>query len=57
MGRFAIDDAVPLEGLEPGGPVPLVGMGDAARASSSLHQLTAEEAEAVGHGRRIPAAA
>ena len=56
VGRFAIDDAVPLEGLEPGGPVPLVGMGDAARAQFVRHQLTAEEAEAVGHGRRIPAA-
>jgi tRNA pseudouridine55 synthase len=56
VGRFGIADAVPLEGLEPGGGVPLVGMGDAARAQFVLHRLTAEEAEAVGHGRRIPAA-
>ncbi len=56
VGRFAIADAVTLEALEPGGPVPLVGMGDAVRAQFALHQLTAEEAEAVGHGRRIPAA-
>ena len=32
VGRYAIADAVPLESLEPGGPVPLVSMGDAARA-------------------------
>jgi tRNA pseudouridine55 synthase len=56
VGRFAIVDAVPLEGLEPGGPVPLVGMGVAAEAQFALHRLTAQEAVAVGHGRRIPAA-
>jgi tRNA pseudouridine55 synthase len=56
VGRYAIDDAVPLKGLEPGGLVPLVGMGDAARAQFVLHQLTAEEARAVGHGKRIPIA-
>ncbi len=56
VGRYTIDDAVPLEGLEPGGPVPLVAMGDAARAQFVVHALTAEEVGAVGHGRRIPAA-
>jgi len=56
VGRYAIADAVPLQGLEPGGLVPLVGMGDAARAQFVLHQLTAEEARAVGHGKRIPIA-
>ena len=56
VGRYAIADAVPLKGLEPGGLVPLVGMGDAARAQFVLHQLTAEEARAVGHGKRIPIA-
>ncbi len=56
VGRFGIGDTVPLEGLAPGGPVPLVAMGDAARAQFVLHELTAEEAAAVGHGRRIPAA-
>ena len=55
VGRFVIDDAVPLEGLEPGAPVPLLPMGDAARAQFVVHELTAEEAAAVGHGRRIPA--
>jgi len=54
VGRYAIADAVPLESLEPGGPVPLVSMGDAARAQFALHELTAEEATAVGHGKRIP---
>jgi tRNA pseudouridine55 synthase len=53
VGRFAIDQAVPLEGLEPGGPVPLLPMGDAARAQFVVHELTGEEAAAVGHGRRI----
>ena len=56
VGRFGIGDTVPLEGLAPGGPVPLVAMGDVARAQFVLHELTAEEAAAVGHGRRIPAA-
>ncbi|HEY8307544.1 MAG TPA: tRNA pseudouridine(55) synthase TruB [Lapillicoccus sp.] len=56
VGRYAIDDAVPLESLEPGGPVPLVAMGAAARAQFALHELTTEEATAVGHGRRIPTA-
>ena len=56
VGRYAIADAVPLESLEPGGPVPLVSMGDAARAQFALHELTAEEVTAVGHGQRIPIA-
>ncbi|MEP6649185.1 MAG: tRNA pseudouridine(55) synthase TruB, partial [Lapillicoccus sp.] len=56
VGRFGIGDAVRLEGLEPGGPVPVVPMGDAARAQFVVHELTPEEIEAVGHGRRIPAA-
>jgi tRNA pseudouridine55 synthase len=56
VGRYAIDDAVPLDDLEPDGPVPLVAMGDAARAQFVVHELTAEEVDAVGHGRRIPTA-
>jgi tRNA pseudouridine55 synthase len=56
VGRFGIGDAVAMEALERGGPVPLVGMGDAARAQFAVHELTSEEATAVGHGRRIPAA-
>ena len=56
VGRYAFADAVPLESLEPGGPVPLVSMGDAARAQFALHELTAEEATAVRHGKRIPIA-
>ena len=56
VGRYAIDDAVPLDDLEPDGPVPLVAMGDAARAQFVVHELTAEEVGAVGHGRRIPTA-
>ena len=56
VGRFGVDDAVPLEALEPGGPIPLIRMGDAARAQFVVHELTAGEAGAVGHGRRIPPA-
>jgi tRNA pseudouridine55 synthase len=55
VGRFALAEAVPLDGLEPGGPVPLVAMGDVARAQFVVHELTAEEVAAVGHGQRIPA--
>jgi tRNA pseudouridine55 synthase len=57
VGRFAIADAVPLDILEPGGPVPLLPMGDAALAQFAVHRLTPEETTAVGHGRRIPVAA
>ena len=56
VGRFGIGDAVPLATLEPDGPVPLLPMGEAARAQFAVHELTAEEAAAVGYGRRIPAA-
>jgi tRNA pseudouridine55 synthase len=56
VGRFGIGDAVPLATLEPDGPVPLLPMGEAARAQFPVHELTAEEAAAVGFGRRIPAA-
>ncbi len=41
VGRFAIADAVPLDTLEPGGPVPLVPMGEAALAQFAVHRLTA----------------
>jgi len=56
VGRFGIGDAVPLEQLEPGSAVPLLAMDDVARTQFAVHELTAEEATAVGHGRRIPAA-
>jgi tRNA pseudouridine55 synthase len=56
VGRFDIRDAVPLDGLEPGEPVPLLPMGDVARIQFAVHELDPEEVTAVGHGRRIPAA-
>jgi tRNA pseudouridine55 synthase len=56
VGRFRLVDAVPLDQLEPGAPVPVRSMGDVARASFVVHDLSFEEADAVGHGRRIPAA-
>ncbi|HEU4999922.1 MAG TPA: tRNA pseudouridine(55) synthase TruB [Lapillicoccus sp.] len=56
VGRFDLRDAVPLDRLEPGGPVPLLAMGDVARTQFVVHELRPEEVAAVGHGRRIPAA-
>ena len=56
VGRFGLAGAVALDQLEPGGVVPLRPMGDVARTSFVVHELSAEEADAVGHGRRIPAA-
>ena len=56
VGRFDVADAAPLEGLEPGGPMRLLSMGDVARTEFAVHELTVEEAVAVGHGRRIPSA-
>jgi len=56
VGRFTVRDAVPLDRLEPGGPVPVQSMGDVARAAFVIHDLSPEEADAVGHGRGIPAA-
>ena len=56
VGRFRLVDAVPLDQLELGAPVPVRSMGDVARASFVVHDLSFEEADAVGHGRRIPAA-
>jgi tRNA pseudouridine55 synthase len=56
VGRFGLAHAVALDQLEPGGVVPLRPMGDVARTLLVVHELSAEEADAVGHGRRIPAA-
>jgi tRNA pseudouridine55 synthase len=56
VGRFGLADAVALEQLEPGGCVPVRSMGDVARASFVVHDLSPQEADAVGQGRRIPAA-
>ena len=56
VGRFGLADAVALEQLELGGCVPVRSMGDVARASFVVHDLSPQEADAVGHGRRIPAA-
>jgi tRNA pseudouridine55 synthase len=56
VGSFAVGDAVALDRLEPGSPVPLRSMGEVARGQFAVHELTPEEVTAVGHGRRIPAA-
>ena len=56
VGSFGVTGAVALDQLEPGGTVPVGSMGDVARATFAVHDLSPQEAEAVGHGRRIPAA-
>ena len=56
VGRFGLADAVALDQLEPGGVVPVRSMGEVARAQFVVHDLSPEEADAVGHGRRIPVA-
>ncbi len=56
VGRFGLDRAVTLEALAAAAePVP-IGIDDVARAGFPVRELTAEEAAAVRHGRRIAAA-
>lgn len=58
VGRFDLTQAHPLDELETAseaGGVPLVPIADAARASFPAHELTVEEATAVGHGQRVAA--
>ena len=57
VGRFGIDDAHALTDLEIASEVdgiPVVTLSAAARASFTVRELTAPEATAIGHGRRIP---
>lgn len=52
VGRFDLGDALDLEAQGTG--VPLLSMADAARGQFPVHEVTAAEAHALGHGRRIP---
>jgi tRNA pseudouridine55 synthase len=62
VGRFGIEAAVSLDDLaaasEADGPdgVPLLPIAEAARAQLPVHEVSAEEAVALGHGQRIASA-
>ena len=62
VGRFEIGDAVSLDDLtatsEADGPdgIPLLPIVDAARAQLPVHEVSAQEATALGYGQRIPSA-
>jgi tRNA pseudouridine55 synthase len=56
VGRFGLADAIPLDALDPERPTPLTPLARAARAQLVAHDLTEAEADALGHGRRIPSA-
>ncbi len=57
VGGFRLDQAHDFDALvqAQGSPVPLVPMGEAAGAAFPSRSVTAEQAQALGHGRRIPA--
>lgn len=59
VGRFGLDDAHPLDGLQDldeSVPMPVIPLADAARAAFTIRELTQEEAVALGFGQRIPSA-
>jgi tRNA pseudouridine55 synthase len=56
VGRFDLAATTALEALDPEQPAPLVPLATAARTQLVAHDLTEGEADAVGHGRRIPSA-
>jgi len=49
-----LPDATAVAGEAPG--IPLVPMGEAARAQFVVHEVTADEARAIGYGQRIASA-
>ncbi|MEW1954246.1 tRNA pseudouridine(55) synthase TruB [Terrabacter sp. NPDC080008] len=57
VGRFTLSDAVSLDDLAAAseGPdgIPLLPIAEAARAQLPVHEVTAEEARALGYGQRI----
>lgn len=61
VGRFSLADAVTLDDLdgrdEAGRWAAVLGLGAAAEGQWPVHELTAQEALEVGHGRRIASAA
>ncbi len=58
VGRFGVEAANELAALEGRGPeaLPLVSLADAARGHFRVHELTAEQAAALSHGRTIESA-
>lgn len=54
VGGFGIAEAAVLDGIEPGEPLPLLRLGQAARAGMPIRTLTEQEAREVAFGRRIP---
>ena len=62
VGRFGIGDAASLDDLmarsEADGPdgIPLIPIAEAARAQLPVHEVSTEEATALGYGQRIPSA-
>ena len=59
VGAFTLDQAHPLEALDAlTGPeqMPVTALADAARAQFAVHELTAEQAAAVGFGQRVDSA-
>ncbi len=59
VGRFDLSGASTLDELESVaavGRIPLLAMADAARAQFPVHEVTAAEAVALGHGQRIASA-
>ncbi|MEP6631740.1 MAG: tRNA pseudouridine(55) synthase TruB [Lapillicoccus sp.] len=56
VGQFDLAATTALGALDPEQPAPLVPLATAARTQLLAHDLTEMEADAVGHGRRIPSA-
>ncbi|EWT00069.1 tRNA pseudouridine synthase B [Intrasporangium oryzae NRRL B-24470] len=63
VGRFGLHDALPLDELaeqserserEGGDGIRLIPIAEAARAQLPVHEVTPEEAVAIGYGQRIP---
>jgi tRNA pseudouridine55 synthase len=60
VGRFGLEAATPLDQLAAladsgeSGRVPVIPLGEAARAQLPVHEVSAAEAVSVGHGQRIP---
>lgn len=62
VGRFGLDSAVSLDDLtttldtDGRDGIPLLPIAEAARAQLPVHEVSAEEATALGYGQRIPSA-
>ncbi len=58
VGGFTIEQAHPFDALvaAQGGPVPLIGLGRAARVCFAVREVSGDEAWALSHGQRIASA-